>query len=350
MTTATRFIDSDSHVLEPETLWDDYLDPQFHDEAPKTRTGYEETENGLGFYNDVSVGGYDMPIGVHGTHMFMGNLNESYDDYAREGFPASSYLDAMDRSGISYMVLYPSAGLYTNHAPNLSAAAAAAFRRAYNNWLYDFCSDGDGRLVGVGGLDLRDAEEAAREARRSVEELGFKGVYVNPSPVGDFRLYDTYYDRLWSTIEDLDVPLGIHVGAFNACDPMLYDYLPGCPTAAGITAFGIGNMIASAALIMGGVLERHPRLRVVHLECGAGWVAFWLYRMAAGIQGGTKGLEIPGLTLLPSEYFQRQCFISADPDDPGIKQVIDQIGDESIVVATDFGHPEGRHYSRAVER
>ena len=67
------------------------------------------------------------------------------------------------------------------------------------------------------------------------------------------------------------------------------------------------------------------------------------------VQGGSKGLPIPGLTMTPTEYFRRQCFISADPDDPGIKQVIDTIGDENVVVATDFGHPEGRHNSRAVE-
>ena len=49
------------------------------------------------------------------------------------------------------------------------------------------------------------------------------------------------------------------------------------------------------------------------------------------------------------EYFQRQCLISADPDDPGIKQMIETIGDNNVLVATDFGHPEGRHYSRAVD-
>jgi uncharacterized protein len=162
-------------------------------------------------------------------------------------------------------------------------------------------------------------------------------------------LYQSCYDRLWATIADLNVPVGVHVGALNACDLMLYHYLPGLGTAESITAFSIGNMLASAAFIMGGVLERHPKLRVVHLESGAGWAAFWMYRLAAGVQGGFKGLPIPGLKLAPVEYFQRQCYISADPDDPGIKQVIDTIGDDNVVVATDFGHPEGRHYSRAVD-
>lgn len=124
------------------------------------------------------------------------------------------------------------------------------------------------------------------------------------------------YDRLWSALEDLDVPLAIHVGAGKAADEMLYYYLPRLRSIQGTMAFTLGNMIASAALIMGGVLERHPKLRVVHIESGAGWVAFWIDRLDAGVQGGFLNLENPGLTLHPINYFQRQCYIAADQDDP----------------------------------
>lgn len=68
-----------------------------------------------------------------------------------------------------------------------------------------------------------------------------------------------------------------------------------------------------------------------------------------GRSGRLQGSSHPGLKMLPIEYFQGQCYISADPDDPAIKQVIDAIGDDNLVVATDFGHPEGRHYTHAVE-
>ena len=128
-----------------------------------------------------------------------------------------------------------------------------------------------------------------------------------------------------------------------------YYYLPRLRSAQTTVAFTIGNMLASTALIMGGVLERHPRLRVVHLESGAGWAAFWLDRLGAGVQGGFRGLDIEGLSRPPVEYFKRQCYISADPDDPGIRQVIDAIGDNNIVTATDFAHPEGRQYAWAVK-
>jgi predicted TIM-barrel fold metal-dependent hydrolase len=226
---------------------------------------------------------------------------------------------------------------------------AAAYRRAYNDWLHDFCSEGDRRLIGAGAIDLRDPEAAAKEAARCVKDLGFKAIMLNPAPVGQYRLYSPEMDRLWATIQDLDVPVGIHCGALNASDPFLYDYFPDLLYAQGVSAFAIGNMIACASMIIGGVLERHPKLRVAHLEAGSGWVAFWLYRLQVAGQGGNKGIQIPGLTMEPIDYWRRQCYISTEPDDPGIKQVIDTVGDENIVIATDFSHPEGRNYSKAVK-
>jgi len=284
-----------------------------------------------------------------GMRVALPGHDEAYAEFARDGFAPAAYPRAMERTGIDYMVVYPTAGLLTTAVPELGADTAAAYRRAYNNWLHDFCSDAGGRVFGAASIDLRDAEEAAREARRCVEQFGFKAVHVNPVPVGKHRLYDNFYEPLWNTLEDLDVPLAIHTGTGTAADEMLYYYLPGLRTAQTTVAFTIGNMLACTALIMGGVLERHAKLRVVHLESGAGWVPFWLDRLAASVQGGFRGLDIPGLKLSPIEYFQRQCYISADPDDPGIKQVIEVLGNDNVVTATDFAHPEGRRYAWAVK-
>lgn len=342
------FIDTDAHAVEPADLWAEYLEPEYRDEAPVVRVGYSAAEDGFGFFNSVSAGGYDMPIGFFDVVEVMPDLGEAYDDYARAGFDAKCYIDAMDRTRVDYMVLYPSAALYTNQAPSTKPDVAAAYCRAYNNWLHDFCSGGDRRLVGAGAIDLRDPGLAAKEAERCVSDLGFKAVTLNPAPVGPYRVFQPEMDRLWSTVADLNVPVGIHVGALSPSDPMLYDYFPGLIWAQGISAFTIGNMIASAQFIIGGVLERHPTLRIVHLESGSGWVASWLYRLRVANQGGNKDLPIP-LPMDPIDYWRRQCYVSTEPGDPGIKQVIDAVGDENIVVATDFGHPEGRHYARAAE-
>ena len=359
-----RLIDSDSHILEPPDLFEKYLEPKFRSHMPQAWVDYQGDP--LGFGISVTVPSahdkeYVMPFGRDpvregrpafgdaGTRIVLPENDEAYASFAREGFPPEHYDLALERAGIDYMVLYPTTGLYMTAVPDLEADTAAAYRRAYNNWLHDFCSAAGQRVVGVASVDLRDPLEAAKEARRCVKEFGFKAVHINPTPVGKHRLYDEFYDPLWTALEDLDVPLGIHVGAGNAADELLYYYLPELRVAQATVAFTIGNMLASTALIMGGVLERHPRLRVVHLESGAGWAAFWLDRLGAGVQGGFRGLAIDGLSMAPLDYFQRQCYIAADQDDPGIAQVIATLGDNNIVTATDFGHPEGRLYARATE-
>jgi uncharacterized protein len=364
-----RFIDADGHVVEPNDLFDKYLEPKFRSWIPEAWANYAgnplafgfkvviETPDGakqvMPFGNDpMSAESLERTGGSGfdpGARVALPGHDEAYAEFAREDFPPRMYPLAMDRSGIDYMVVYPTVGLLSTAASELAPDAAAAIRRAYNNWLGDFCSQTNGRVFGAASVDLRDAEEAAREARRCVKDFAFKAVHVNPVPVGKHRLYDSFYEPLWNALEDLDVPLAVHTGAGVGADQMLYHYLPGLRTAQVTVAFTVGNMFASTALIMGGVLERHPRLRVVHLESGAGWVPFWMDRLAASVQGGLRGLGIPGLRMSPVDYFRRQCFISADPDDPFIKQTIDMIGDGNIVTATDFAHPEGRRYESAVK-
>jgi predicted TIM-barrel fold metal-dependent hydrolase len=365
------FIDSDAHVLEPPDLFERYLEPKFRDRMPYARADYQGEPLAFGFELRIPApngGEYVMPFGrdpltgknsidAHshfasleaGARITLPGQDDAYAEFARQGFPPEMYKMAMERTGIDYMVVYPSAGLLTTAVPELEADRAAAYRRAYNNWLHDFCAATEGRVFGAASVDLRDAEEAAREARRCVKDFDFKAVHINPVPVCEHRLYDDFYEPLWHALEDLNVPLAVHTGTGTAADEMLYYYLPRLRTAQTTVAFTMGNMLACTALIMGGVLERHPKLRVVHLESGAGWAPFWLDRLAASVQGGFRGLDIPGLKLHPMEYFRRQCYISADPDDPGIKQVIDYLGDENIVTATDFSHPEGRRYEVAVK-
>ena len=341
-----RYVDSDAHILEPSDLWERYLEPEFQSAAPRHLAGYENDPPT--WVLDIHVGKHKMPDFDTPRGQQIPGLSEAYGEYARDGFTPTTYKQVLDRSGIDYMVVYPTVGLYVVNTPDVSTATAAAFRRAYNNWLYDFCSAGDGRVLGVGSVDLRDPMQAAEEARRCVRELGFKAIHVNPEPVNEYPLHDPFYDPLWAEIAELNVPVGAHVGGGTAFNQVGRAYFPNWAIGRAICSFTVGSQIACLSFIAGGVLERHPTLRIVFLESGAGWVPFWLDRMQAGVAGGSRRFGL-GLKMHPVEYFQRQCYISADPDDPGIQQVVREIGDENIVTATDFGHVEGQGYTHAIE-
>jgi uncharacterized protein len=368
-----KFLDADSHILEPDDLFEKYLEPGFRSHMPRAWTKYQGDPPAWGievitptaqcdggrcempFGRDIDVNDPELALGL--KSVVLPGHDVAYSDLARRGFRPESYPDALDRAGIDRMVVYPTAGLWYTQDPHLDAATAGAYRRAYNNWLHDFCSAAGPRAVGAATIDLRDPQEAAREARRCAKEFGFRAVTFNPAPVGEHRIYEGVYDRLWSELEDLDVPVAVHCGTGSPTDEMLYYYLPALKAvpefrfavraAQSVFAFVLGNMITAAAFIMGGVLERHPKLKVVHLECGAGWVPFWMDRLASGIQGGFRGLEMPGLKLSPVEYFKRQCYIACDQDDPDLRHVTETIGADNVVLSTDFGHPEGRRYIEA---
>jgi predicted TIM-barrel fold metal-dependent hydrolase len=102
------------------------------------------------------------------------------------------------------------------------------------------------------------------------------------------------------------------------------------------------QMISAVSIIYGGLLERFPGLRVAFLEAGCGWVPFWLHRMDEHWENSTRrnfGVHHV-LTQPPSEYFRRQCYVSADADEYMLPQVIELIGDDHIVFTTDYPHPD----------
>jgi predicted TIM-barrel fold metal-dependent hydrolase len=344
-----RYIDGDGHVLEPPDMWERYLDPAFRDEMPRTFVGY--AGDPYAYVLECWVHGVGMPSYLVGTSAPLPGLKEAYAEYQELGFGPQIYRRVLDRSGIDRMVVYPTVNLFVTGAADLSAPTAAAYQRAYNRWLHDFVRDCDGRVIGIGAIDLRDPAEAAREARRCVRQYGFKGVTTIPDPVAPHPWFHPFYDPLWAELQELDVPLAIHAGSgtpLNAGARALGDLA----LARGVADFALANMMASLALIAGGVLERFPRLRVAHLEVGCGWVPYWLDRMQSGIQGANRApsryLSVPGLSLEPIDYFRRQCFVACDPDDPHLAQVVATVGDQSIITATDFGHPEGRGYADAI--
>jgi len=341
-----RYIDADAHVLEPSDLWQKYLEPEFHAYMPEHSTGYAGDPPGWDL--EIKVLGSVMPNFPAGKGMAVPGLAEAYGDYIPRGFDASCYRDVLERTGIDYMVVYPTAGLYCTAAPGLTPEVAAAYRRAYNDWLSDHCKAAGKGLIGAGSIDLRDPLEAAREVRRCVRELGLGAITLNPEPVNSVPLHETFYDPIWRAACDEGVAIGVHVGGGTALNQVGTEYFHQWPIGRPLCAFTLGNMIACLSFVAGGVLERFPELRVVFLESGAGWAAFWLERIQAGVAGAFRKTAWAG-KISPIELFQRQCFISADPDDPGIALVNATLGDDCIVTATDFGHLEGKGYVTALE-
>jgi predicted TIM-barrel fold metal-dependent hydrolase len=243
-------------------------------------------------------------------------------------------------------VVYPSRGLFALTIPDMNTKLAAAMARAYNDWLYEFCQENPERLIGAGMISPFDVNDAVAEARRCVREYGFRAMFLRPNEVNNRNWHDPYYEPLWAALEELEVPLGFHEGSGSALRQVGEQF--GSNTMLKhIYSHPVEQMLTAGAFCAGGILERHPRLRVAFLEGNCSWVPFLLWRMDEHWEwlGDIYARE---LTMAPSEYFKRQCFVSVECDEEPVKHVIDAIGDDRIVFSTDFPHGDSK-FPRAVE-
>jgi predicted TIM-barrel fold metal-dependent hydrolase len=190
---------------------------------------------------------------------------------------------------------------------------------------------------------MHDVGLAVEEARRSVTELGAVAVIGTPNPVNGQHLHDAACEPLWDALEELDVPIGFHPTGNTALKDDAGRRYVGHANFHPI-AHAIRNPVelmgAIASLTTGGILERHPKLRAAFLEGTAGWLPWWLWRLDDQWEKFGPGCERP-LSMLPSEYFRRQCYIALDVDEEPAVDAVNKLGAEYFVVSSDYPHSDG---------
>ena len=329
-------IDADGHVMEPPGMWRRFIEPRWRDRAP----GIVPEPSGR---SRLATGDRRSPradaVSTAMLETFAANTRRRLAEYQDAGYSAESQVRALDAGGVAVSFLYPTQGLYVASVDDLDPELAIAICRAYNDWLLDFCAYAPDRLRPVGMLTaLHDPAAAVVETTR-LADRGVAGVFVRPNPVRGRTLGDPAYEPLWAECERRGLAVGVHEGVGA--------HLPTVGADRSRTFFGahaashpMEQMLALLALIEGGVLERHPRLRVAFLEAGCGWLPYWLWRMDEHWEQ-TRGVAgEPDIPAPPSEYFRRQCWVSCEPDEPYLAEVVRMIGDDRVVFASDYPHPD----------
>jgi len=343
-----RILDSDLHTMEPDDLWERYLDEPFRDAIPK----FEREKDGPSQQPTIIAGALKIGEGtmlpqsvrVEARLQDMAFSRHPHYETARAcGYDPASHIEAMDIEGVDIGVLYGTRGRQILMHDDLEPTYAAALARAYNQWVYDFCQHDPKRLKFAAQLAFHDPVLAVKEARRAVEELGAVAVIGTPNPVNGRHIHDPSFDPLWEILAGLGVPVGFHPTGISSLRDDIGHRFWGTINGAAI-AYAAGNpmelMLAFASLAMGGVLERHPKLKVAFLEGTAGWLPWWLWRLDEYWETMGPGYDA-SVSLLPGEYFRRQCYIATDPDEAGLHRVIESIGDDRIVISTDYPHSDG---------
>jgi predicted TIM-barrel fold metal-dependent hydrolase len=338
-------IDSDGHVIEPDTVWKDYAEPAYRDRLDRPGGGVQE----LGMRVAYPEAFARMSSGDDDAAWAADVGGETWDDDARlkmgrpGGYDPHARLLDMDGEGIDVAVLYPTSMLTWVEDADLFGAAC----RAYNNWLRDYCAAAPDRLYGVGLVPLQDVDAAVVEMRRCVEQLGFKAVMLRPAAYrGTKKLHHADYDPFWRAAAAIDCPIGIHPSPHgdmpNACSLLGLSEGSTDPTAGLALQQGLTNafdlQMAVGLFVLGGICERHPGLRVAFLEGTGGWIVPMLERFDHQFTiFGSRDQ-----TSLPSELFARQCVVSFDPDETALAFTAEHLGADKVLWASDYPHPDAK--------
>jgi uncharacterized protein len=336
-----KILDSDMHVMEPPDLWDRYIDSKFKARAPRGVTSSNVRDLRMVYPDgrDWARTTTRQNDSARGRN-FERNQNVYRGD-AERGWTAEVQLEAMDIEGIDVAVLYPTRGLRALVVEDMDPEFAAAIARAYNNWLYDFCSKNPKRLIGAGMISPYDMNDAVTEAQHCSTELGFRAVFLRANPLVKHQWHDPYYEPLWSALEDLNISLGFHESTGTG-KRQIGERLEPNLMLRRVYAQPMEQMLALVSFCAGGVLAKHPRLRVAFLEANCSWLPWLLWRLDEGWER-EGDVWAPDQKTAPSEYFRRQCVVSVEPDEATVKHVIDYMGGKSIVFSTDYPHGDSRY-------
>ena len=297
-------VSADSHTIEPYDLWEGRMPEKYKDRA-------------LRYAPD------DRKFGAR-------TRDGGWDPVAR--------LKDMAADGITAEVLYPTLtkDIYLHQGDDPELATASA--RVYNDWMIEFCQEAPDRLWGQALILPWDIESAVLEMERC-RKAGLVGATTWIIPPEGLPFKSPHYERFWAAAQDLDMPISMHInqgfGMYVDRRTEAVDEVE----AIRLTCQGhkLNGMNAFTEIICSGVLERHPRLKVVVGELEVGWIPFFVQDLDRRFIK-SKLYKEGIVPLLPSEYFARQCYSTFTSDEVG-GHLLERWGSDNFMWSNDYPHP-----------
>ncbi len=332
-----KVLDTDAHQMEPPSMWAKYIDSNFADRAPAAGD-LGNGERGM-LCEAEPLAKQDGAYPMHSKEFLEASRRamQRFDRSRQQGFNAASRLEDMDEFGVDAQVIYPTVGGQLLGKPFHDLELLAACCRAYNDWSIEYCGVARERLHPAAMLPMQAPDLAVEEVHRA-DERGAACYYVRPNPVAGRNLYHEDYDPLWAAISAAGKPICIHDSG-SPYWPSYGDRMD-THTSGHIIAHPVEAMVAMMSLIWFGVIERHPALKVVHVEADAGWLPYWLQRMEQHYDFSGQA-EHPLLKKRPTEYFKANFLVAARGDEMTLPAAVELVGEDYLTFNTDYPHPDG---------
>jgi len=346
-----KLISADSHVNEPPEAWA-RVQKQYGERAPRVVKDPPGVPKGTWLLIDglppVGLSHYSKGLVVGKNHgiseveqekhfeTIRFNENFRYEDYPGGWEPAARLRD-QDIDGVAAEILFSSA------VRQLYSIADEPFQRAifrsYNAWLQEFCSHNPERLIGLAILSILDIEHAVADIGE-YSKAGFRGVQI-PTRIKDSGYYEAKYEPMWAALEETGMIVNVHTSATQGVARKHYEGPRDVDPKK--QSLGLANKQAPAQqflgnLILSGVFDRHPRLKVVCAEFDVGWVAnlvqqvdYWFGR--ASTYDAEKNINKQP----PSAYFKSNAFFTYQDDRAGVLTT-PVFGADNFLWASDYPH------------
>jgi uncharacterized protein len=252
-------------------------------------------------------------------------------DLHRGGWDPEARMADQDRDGVAAEVIYPSVGMVLCNHPDADYKKACF--DAYNLWIAEFSGAHPDRLLGLGQTAMRTPEEGIEDLAK-MKAMGLRGVMMPGFPVledYDSKIYDEFFEAAVS----MRMPLSFHIltsreGIGNP---------PRGPRSNSFMSIIRGNQDIMGMFILGGVFERHPKLKIACVEADAGWVPHFMYRMDHAYDRHRYWLGMYQLSKMPSEYFRENIYTTFQDDWVAFKSA-DMLNPRRLMWANDFPHSD----------
>lgn len=344
-----RIIDVDSHLFE----LDDFLHNAARAEHLALLPSMHE-QKGLDVPQKGLDRGRELLAKRQADPATMAKFEASLMDNTKSGWSRLGAFDPKERShtldllGFEMQWVLPTYSFHQMlHVASDEALTATSM--TLNKAMADFCA-ADPRLKAIGYLPLNLGPETAK----AIMDQGFDdGCYSfmvpTNEPNAENRSYThPHFDPIWAAFADRRIPAVLHVAANGEYDSVSPSFanngkseqaLGGDAPAGDLRVLNIGTsaQLFLSALIFDGVFTRHPELRMISMEHAATWIPSWLQQMDFTARLYKRFRAFPEL---PSVTAKRHLKVSPFPDEP-VGWIIDNIGPDMLVFASDYPHPEG---------
>lgn len=307
----------DSHAMEPDDLWTSRLPKRLADRAPRTERG-EKYE--IVYVDDTQISR---------------QLNDFMDAMRPPGFKDLKIrLQDLDQEGVWSQLAFPSTGFWTVNIkdPELSRACA----RAWNQWAVDDLMAQQDRIFTPAIVPLVEVKDAVAELEWAAGR-GFQSIFLPCTMPKDLEWGFDLWDPLWEAAAEHNMVLAFHIGTGG--ETVLYRGPGGAVVNYMETTYP--GMRVVTHLVANGALDRHPDLKLLIAEGGAGWVPAVGDRMDEAYR--QHGMFVrPRLSRLPSEIVRNQVYASFQHDVSAV-QIIEDTGYDNVMWGDDYPHLEGTY-------